>query len=404
MRAFSTQRIIRIIIYVSALALLGGSLAYSHYLANQLEEKEKKEVQLYADALDIIANVDYNSDSTAAIKYWEFIIYEIVQQPDKRIPRLLVDESGEITSIYPELDETYPQDKKDKIKYQKLDQFKAEHDPIVVEYAPGSFQYVYYGDSFLLKQLRWFPFLQLLVAFAFITVVFIGFAVAKRNEQNRVWVGLAKETAHQLGTPVSSLMAWIELLKLKTEGRTDEYNMLEEMEHDVKRLENITERFSKIGSEPELQSVSLKEVLDRSANYVSKRMTRKGSIKLEVENLISPESILMINPQLFDWVVENLLKNALDAINTREGKIVIEAGEKGEQYFIDITDTGKGIPKGQFNKVFDPGFTTKKRGWGLGLSLSKRIIEQYHKGRIFVKHSELGKGTTFRILLPKHSS
>ncbi len=392
----------RIIIYALAMALLVGSLTYSHYLANQLKEKERQEMQLYATAVDIIANVDYNSDSSAAIKYWEFI-YEIVSQPDKKIPRLLVDETGVITSIYPEIDTGYPEDKIEQIKYNKLAQYKAEHDPITVEYAPGKFQYVYYGESFLLKQLRWFPFLQLLVAFTFITVVFVGFAVAKRNEQNRVWVGLAKETAHQLGTPVSSLMAWIELLKMKSENKPDEYSMLEEMEHDVKRLENITERFSKIGSEPELQPISLKEVLDHSANYVSKRMTRKGNIKLEVENQISPSSILNINPQLFDWVIENLLKNALDAIHTQKGKIAIEAGEKGDQYFIDITDTGKGIPKGQFKKVFDPGFTTKKRGWGLGLSLSKRIIEQYHSGKIFVKYSELGKGTTFRILLPKQA-
>ena len=196
-------------------------------------------------------------------------------------------------------------------------------------------------------------------------------------------------------------MAWIELLKLRMEDNPEDHELLEEMEHDVLRLENIAERFSKIGSKPELIEVKLKEVLDRSSGYLKKRMTQRGKIKLYVNNDIPLDSTLHVNPQLFDWVIENLLKNALDAMQAKGGEITLNAGEQGKYFYIDVIDTGKGIPKGNFKKVFEPGFTTKKRGWGLGLSLTKRIVENYHKGKIFVKASEVDKGTTFRVLLPK---
>jgi len=403
MQAISTQRFVRLIIYVLALTLLGGSLLYSNYLANQLEEKERAGVKLYADALEFTGNLDLE-DPQASLDALEFILNNLVINMDNNLPRLLIGEEGEIKSWVLEVDTTRMSDEQlNRFLRVKMNSFQDENPPIKVEYSEGRYEYVYFGESKLLRRLRWFPFLQLLMAFTFVSVVFIGFAVAKGNEQNRVWVGLAKETAHQLGTPVSSLMAWIELLKLRMEDRKEDMKLLVEMEQDVFRLENITERFSKIGSEPELQSVSFQEVLAHSTRYLETRMTRKGHIRIKVENELSHESTLMVNPQLFDWVIENLLKNALDAIKTQKGQITLHAGERGSQYYIDITDTGKGIPKSHYKKVFNPGFTTKKRGWGLGLSLSKRIIEQYHKGKIFVRYSELGKGTTFRILLPKPS-
>ncbi|TAE49766.1 MAG: sensor histidine kinase, partial [Bacteroidetes bacterium] len=287
------------------------------------------------------------------------------------------------------------------LKRKWVEELRSEYEPVKVEFAPGRYNEVIYGQSPLLKQLRWFPLVQMLAALFFIGLVFANFVVALRGEQNKVWVGLAKETAHQLGTPVSSLMAWIELLKLRAEERPEDKELIQEMESDVLRLENIAERFSKIGSQPELIEVSLKTVLDRSADYIQKRMTRGGKVRFRLDNEIPLDSKLHINPQLFDWVIENLLKNALDAIGDKGGEIVVHAGEKNNQIFIDVTDTGKGMPSNLHRKVFEPGFTTKKRGWGLGLSLSRRIIENYHKGKIFVKFSEPGKGTTFRISLPK---
>ncbi len=379
-------------------------MGYSNYLAQQLARKEQESVQLYAEALEMLIS-DLVDEDSAEDKLDQAITFinKVKEITGAGNPQILVGEDNSISShtlaIPVDLDPT----REEKLVRKKMAAFENQYEPIPVEFAPGRFLKVIYGESDLLRQLRWFPVLQILLAFAFVGIVFGSYVIAKRNEQNKVWVGLAKETAHQLGTPVSSLMAWLELLKLNQENRADEEDqeMLLEMEHDVQRLEVIVERFSKIGSAPELISVPLAEVLDRSAAYVRKRMTRSGKIKVHVQNELSPSSSLNINPQLFDWVIENLLKNALDAIQGQEGSITILAGEKGRSFCIDVVDTGKGIAKGNWNKVFAPGFTTKKRGWGLGLSLTKRIVENYHAGKIFVKHSEPGKGTTFRILLPK---
>jgi signal transduction histidine kinase len=396
---FETRTFTRLLVYGLAALILLGSLVYSNYLAERLAVKEAQGVKFYTDGLDFVGNFDI-SDPYAVDNALDFIQQQLIQFNDSLVPLILVGEEGDISSIHLQLNEDSLQRAQQLQDY--IDAFSELHEPIRVEFAPGRYQYVYYGESFILQQLRWFPFAQLLVAFVFIGVVFAGFAVAKRNEHNRVWVGLAKETAHQLGTPVSSLMAWVELLKLRTAERPEDAELANEMERDVKRLQDIAERFSKIGSKPDLEEVNLRDVLDRSARYLRKRMTRRGSIRLKVENELPGDSKLHVNPQLFDWVIENLLKNALDAIQTQEGSITIRTGERGNQYyFIDVIDTGKGIPKSQFKQVFEPGFTTKKRGWGLGLSLTRRIVENYHKGRIFVKQSEVGKGTTFRILLPQ---
>lgn len=390
------------IMYVAAAAIILGSLLYSRYLANQLDEKERQTIELKVNAM-YLQNAELGSPTQSPFeKEAQNFVGTILLRTDDQVPWILTNENFEYqsgrnlgieegVSFLEEITMAKP----------FIKQFRAEHDPIRVE-VEGTVSYVLYGESRLLTQLRWFPIAQLIVAAVFIGFVLLAFAIAKRNEQNKVWVGLAKETAHQLGTPVSSLMAWIELLKMNLEERPDDLQFVNEMEQDVKRLEDITERFSKIGSEPELIEISVHEVLEQSAEYLRKRMTRKGNIILEVSNQLSPESKLQINPPLIYWVIENLLKNALDAIQQQKGKIVLHAEEGPNNFTIEVTDSGKGIPKSSFKKVFQPGFTTKKRGWGLGLSLTKRIVEDYHKGKIFVKSSEVGKGTTFRIILPKH--
>ncbi|MEO0898017.1 MAG: HAMP domain-containing sensor histidine kinase [Bacteroidota bacterium] len=407
---FETRSFTRILIYTVAGIIVLASLLYSNYLAQELSRKEQADVQLYADALEFIGNsplVESSGNSDEAMETATMALDEALGFIRERIlsenknPKILLGAQDDIQGNTLELPEEWSQEEKDRFLRRKIKEFTQQYEPIKVEYTFGLFQQVVYGESNLLKQLRWFPVAQLLVAFTFIGIVFAGFAIAKRNEQNRVWVGLAKETAHQLGTPVSSLMAWVELLKMRSEEKPKDLELVNEMERDVLRLETIAERFSKIGSVPELEPVLLKNILDHSAEYLGKRITRKGTIKLHVENNIPLDSILRVNPQLFDWVIENLLKNALDAIHRDEGSITLSAGEKGRDFFIDVIDTGKGIPKSNIKKVFEPGFTTKKRGWGLGLSLTKRIVEMYHGGKIFVKQSEMGKGTTFRVLLPK---
>ena len=386
----------RLLIYGTAVLIIGASLYYSNYLAQEFAKKERTRIELFRDGLIFTAIPEVDNACL------HFVHSKLVEDTISQIPKILVGEDGKTIDDHNlDMPEGLTEGEQRQWEIKELEKLKTGYAPIKAEFDANRFQYVYYGESVLLKRLRLFPYVQLLVLFVFIGIVFYGFAIAKRNEQNRVWVGLAKETAHQLGTPVSSLMAWVELLKLKTESMPGNGELIGEMERDIIRLENIAERFSKIGSQPELVQVSLKDVLDKSAEYIRKRMTQRGSIKLFVNNDIPLDSKLSINPQLFAWVIENLLKNALDAIQSKEGSITINAGEKGNKFYIDVSDTGKGIPKSHFNKVFEPGFTTKKRGWGLGLSLTRRIVENYHKGKIFVKSSEVDKGTVFRVLLPE---
>ncbi len=254
--------------------------------------------------------------------------------------------------------------------------------------------YVYFRESTLLRNLHIYPFIQLFVIVIFIIIAYFAFAASQRAEQNQVWVGMSKETAHQLGTPISSLMAWIELLRLQN---VDE-NLVKEFEKDTQRLEKITERFSKIGAKPELLLTNVAEVLSSTVAYLKTRSSSK--IKFETSFAETDVIEVPLNAALFSWVIENLCKNAIDAIDNH-GTISILLKEKDNQVYIDITDTGKGIHKSQFKTIFQPGFSTKRRGWGLGLSLAKRIIENYHSGKIFIKWSEIGKGTTFRIILNK---
>lgn len=387
MFSFENKQLTRVFILVFAFIIIGGTLLYTNYISRQLGLKERRAVEMWDKAIRAYGSAD---DTIKAMQSYEELAVTIIQDTTARIPIIQVDEKGKPIS-----DRNLrgnPTDVQKKAMLKNMDS-------ILIEYAPNRFSRVYYGDSWMLQQLRWFPFVQIIVASVFVGIILIGFTIAKRNEQNRIWAGLAKETAHQLGTPVSSLMAWIDFLKDRFEDDEEDKEMVEEMERDVVRLQNIAERFSKIGSTPELKDMDLSELLERASNYMRKRMST--TINLTVNNELSGDTTISINPQLFEWVIENLLKNALDAMEGKKGSITIHITSSGNTYCIDISDTGKGIPKNSFRKVFEPGFTTKKRGWGLGLSLSKRIIELYHKGKIYVKESEVGKGTTFRITLPK---
>jgi signal transduction histidine kinase len=269
---------------------------------------------------------------------------------------------------------------------------RAEHDPIEIHIGNIK-QYILYRDSELLIRLRYYPYFQLAVIALFLLVSYLAFSSSRKAEQNQVWVGMAKETAHQLGTPLSSLVAWLEFLRLK--GMSSDYT--NEIEKDIHRLQTITERFSKIGSAPSLTKVNVYEVLSHSVAYIRTR----SSDKVVFDLVVPPTEVFApMNVPLFEWVIENILKNAIDAMSG-QGRIDVKITNQHQFVYIDICDTGKGIPKSSYKTIFKPGFTTKSRGWGLGLSLSKRIIEEYHDGQIFVKSSEIYKGTTFRIVLKK---
>lgn len=268
-----------------------------------------------------------------------------------------------------------------------------QNQPIEVEFGDSK-SYIYYQESKLLTQLKYYPYVMFSIFGLFLLIAYVLFSTARKVEQNQVWVGMAKETAHQLGTPLSSLIAWLEYLKSK--GMDSE--ITSEIEKDVKRLETITERFSKIGSVPKLDKVDLIKVLNNSVNYIKLRSSKNVTFTIDTEN--QKEMVAQLNIPLFEWVIENLCRNAVDAMNGN-GTITITVSDQTQFVYIDVTDTGKGIPKSKYKTVFEPGFTTKKRGWGLGLSLTKRIIENYHSGKIFVKNSEIDKGTTFRIVLNK---
>jgi two-component sensor histidine kinase len=278
---------------------------------------------------------------------------------------------------------------------QLIGKMAERNSPVSVDLGEGEFRYIYYDDSEALKQLRVFPFVQLGIFAVFLFISYLAFSNARRSEQNLVWVGMAKETAHQLGTPISSLEGWIEYLR-ELDGLKDKQEIIAELETDVNRLSLVAERFSKIGSVPKLQSENVQATLERNVNY----MRRRASEKVKMSLICAPDLTFRINKQLFDWVIENLLKNALDAMDG-EGQIEVNVTTDTKNVIIDVSDTGKGIPKGKYDTIFEPGYSTKRRGWGLGLSLTRRIVEEYHRGKIFVKRSEIGKGATFRVTIPK---
>lgn len=366
----------------AALCIVGASLYYTSQLASKLASEERKKMEQVTEGIKIMAdNESSGMDLTFASTF--------VSQ-NTTIPFISVDEQGVINQ-YNNLDTAKVSSDSTYLKV-KLEEFKSTGPPIEVELGYGlGKHYVYYGESYLLTQLRYFPYVQLAIIMLFLVVVLIALSSAHRSIQNQVWVGLSKETAHQLGTPLSSIEGWLELLK---EENSNEETVAE-MQKDLDRLKLVADRFGKVGSTPVLEEEDLRIRLQNMVNYMQKRSPSKVSITIDDMPNDIPANI---SGPLFDWVIENLMRNALDAMEGK-GNIHVSVADTGQQVRIDITDTGKGIPKHQVKRIFNPGFTTKKRGWGLGLSLSKRIIDKYHHGSLVVKSTEVGKGTTFRIIL-----
>lgn len=364
---------------LTALIIVSATLYYTNLLAGKLAEEERKKVELYVQGLKVLSQT---TDPLAS----EYIL-EISSQ-NKNIPIILTDEFNQIVD-YKNLDSALVQNNKNYLQ-KKLIEFRKEHDSLVVDYGYG-LQKLFYGDSYLLTQLKYFPYVQLLIILLFLVVIVIALSIANKSIQNQVWVGLTKETAHQLGTPLTSMEGWLELLS-ENEANSE---AVTEMRNDLSRLKLVADRFGKVGSDPELKEEDLIEHVQNMVDYMQKRSPAKVSITY----ISNEEDVpVYINGPLFDWVLENLMRNALDAMEA-EGKITIEVLNEPQVVKINVIDTGKGIPKHIINKIFSPGFSTKKRGWGLGLSLARRIIEKYHHGSLYVKSSELGKGTTFRIVL-----
>ncbi len=370
-------------LFLGAVMIGIGMLAYTQGLIDKLSVEERKRIELWAQAAKEIENVDLNSSIS-------LVVYKILQE-NRNIPVILTDENHRIITSA-NLDSTKVNDSI--YLHETLEKMKSRHPPIELVYSENSKNYIYYEDSHLLKELFWYPFIQISITVLFIFISYFAFSSTRRAEQNQVWVGMAKETAHQLGTPISSLVALVELLKMQE----DNFSMAVEVEKDVKRLQTITERFSKIGSTPEFAPANIIDVLINATDYLRARTSSRITYHqyFRSDNKI----LIMLNMPLFEWVIENLWRNAVDAM-VGFGVIDISVSEQHPFIFIDFKDTGKGISKSKFNTVFKPGYTTKKRGWGLGLSLAKRIIESYHKGKIFIKNSEHNLGTTFRIVLKK---
>jgi signal transduction histidine kinase len=372
----------RSLLALLAIIIVSGTIFYSQYLAKKLAAEERQKVEQWVAASKAILN---GNDLT---------LPNLIRNGQQSIPIIETNERDSIMG-YINLDSVKTASDKDYPEHQ-LKKFKSENQPLEIRLSdkPYTANRYYYGHTVLLDEVRYYPLVQLFIVAFFIFFALYSITIRNKATQNQLWAGMAKETAHQLGTPVSSLEGWVEMLRVSnTDPRT-----VQEIQKDVDRLKLVSDRFGKIGSKPHLEQMDLTRQIQNMVDYIKKRATEKVQFVFQVKD---QEHIpVLISGPLFDWVIENLLKNALDAIEGK-GSITVAIREHEKEVMIDITDTGKGIAKKNLQKVFKPGFTTKKRGWGLGLSLSKRIIEQYHQGELFVRQSELGKGTTFRIVLKK---
>ena len=382
-----TDRIrqVKIILVVAAIAIAVVSLVASNILTKDLARQERTKMEVWAEAMRALSQADENTDLALVLK---------VLNDNNTIPVVVLDNDENVTDFRNVV--INAKNYKDSLLYvsDMAKRLKSNKQNIRIQLSDASNEYidVCYDDSLMLKRLALYPYVQLGVVMLFVVVAIFALLTSKRAEQNKVWVGLSKETAHQLGTPISSLMAWTTILK---ETYPDD-DLLPEMDKDVKRLQLIADRFSKIGSLPEAVPVSLSEVLDHVIDYMDRRTSKKIQL---IKVFPADDIIIRLNASLFEWVIENLCKNAVDAMGGESGTITLRVETVGERVIVEVSDTGKGIKKKDMRNVFRPGFTTKSRGWGLGLSLAKRIVEEYHNGKIFVKSSELGKGTTFRIEL-----
>jgi LytS/YehU family sensor histidine kinase len=378
---YDSRQWLKYLFIFTAILIAIASHVISDMLIKELAQEERHKMEVWAEATRLTASKDAAVDMSLVLK---------ILQGNTTIPVVLCNSEDSILFVK-NID--LPENDIDEFKKSIVKELKSKNQ-ITIDMEDGTYQYVYYDDSIILKRLLIYPYAQLAVVFVFIVIAFLALASTKRAEQNKVWVGLSKETAHQLGTPISSLIAWLEYLKTKE----IDSSLLNEMEKDIKRLETIAERFSKIGSNPNPSPVDINQSIRIALSYMSTRISSKVKVFTHLTN--SPVLVLM-NDSLFAWVIENLIKNAVDAMEGH-GEITLKIEEKERKVCIDVSDTGKGISKSKFKTVFHPGYTTKNRGWGLGLSLVKRIIESYHGGKIYVKNSELGKGTTFRIELKKY--
>lgn len=377
----NTREIIKTSIFVLAILVSIASWLYTNSLVNKLKEREQHNISLWAEAINEIENVDF--DGTVSL-----IVYRIIQE-NTTIPVIMMTSDNRMHTqnlAVENPDEDFLQS--------EMERMSENHPPLIIESSPGNHDILYYEDSTILKQLESYPIIQLIVALIFIFVAIIAIRLSNKSDQSLMMVGMSKETAHQLGTPISSLLAWIEILKMQD----NQPEIIEEVEKDVNRLVKITDRFSKIGNKPELKTENVGEALSNAVNYLRSRSSKNVEYVLEIPDgkiITAP-----LNLSLFEWVIENLCKNAIDAMQGK-GTLTIKLFDTEKHAKIEISDTGKGMSKRYFKRIFRPGFTTKKHGWGLGLSLAQRIVNSYHKGEIYVRNSEVGKGTTFRLKFPK---
>lgn len=396
---------LKLFLLILAIIITVGTFYYTQNLVNDLQKSEREIVELYANSLEFIASTTTNSNED-----FTFVFENII----KRINFPLILTDGESNPINYEIgsgiknvtiDSTLSRDEVIIFLKNEIEKLKEIHEPIDVMYKDFQgneqiFNKIYFGNSNIIQRLKYYPFLQILFAIFFLGIAYISFSYLKKTEQSNIWVGMAKEIAHQLGTPISSLMGWTELLKLKLKNPKEVLNVANEMESDLSRLNKITNRFSKIGSKPNLKEHDIVHEINTVTKYFEKRLPQTGK---DVELIFTNKSSIKIklNSELFEWVIENLIKNAIDAIGSKRGKIKIDLFEKNETIEIEVADNGKGINPKNRKKIFKPGYSTKSRGWGLGLSLSKRIIEDYHNGKLLLKNSMPNEGTTFLVILQK---
>lgn len=383
MNTYRNKIVWKTLIIICATLIGCVSLYYTNELANSMSVEEQKRMQIWAEATRQIALSENENEINFCL--------EIIRD-NTSIPVIMTD--GDSVVSVRNISDSVKVYNDTAYFYKRIAEMGAKHDPIVINLPGNQKNYIYYDDSTVLKQLAQFPFIQMSIIGIFLIVAYLAFSSSRRAEQNKVWIGMSKETAHQLGTPISSLMAWIEILK-QNEANAP---YVVEMQKDIDRLNIIADRFSKVGSLPTLQSSNLSEAIKSAADYMRNRIS--SNIILDVKDNTSQTVMVKLNTALFNWVIENMIKNAIDAMEGK-GCITIKLNETAKYAEILLTDTGKGLAKNQFKAIFTPGYTTKERGWGLGLSLVQRIVKNYHRGKIMVQSSEIGVGTTFRILLPK---
>ncbi len=376
----------KVVIVVFTIIIAGATMWYTNDLVTKLKQEERQKIEIWAEA-------HQQFEETPLTGEISLYLFKIISE-NKTIPRILVDNDGKIINT---MNISFNENNKDRIIKKALEEMKKSKKPIVMEIGDNKRNYIYYKDSIILEDLRIYPYVMFFVIILFLSGVYFALAIYRTAEHNKLWVGMSKETAHQLGTPISSLLAWLEYMKLRDEKDA----LIVEVAKDITRLEKITERFSRIGSAPKLTNTNIVDVLMPTIEYLKLR-TSPG-VQFIQDFSETTEVMAPINSELFEWVIENLWKNALDAMNNT-GQLTLSLYQNDTSVSIEIKDIGKGIPKSKFKTIFKPGFTTKPRGWGLGLSLAKRIINDYHKGKIFVLSSEPGLGTTFKIILRKQVS